>query len=86
MYLTQDRIINTELYTEKLNDMIAQYAEFMIQNPERKTNKNIDDYFYLLSRAHHESRFYMDENHYKKWNHIIKEAEYVLAKARIFDV
>ena len=33
MYLTQDRIMNTELYTERLNDMIAQYAEFMIQNP-----------------------------------------------------
>lgn len=74
--------IDVEIYTERLNDMYARFAEFVAAYPDNKLVPKLKELQHTLAIAHHKSRFYRDKEHFAIWDDILQQSERLIAEAQ----
>lgn len=80
---TDDMAMKAEIYTELINDMQARIYEYSKETGGH-LSKEITDLNKQLSYAHTESRIYVDEEHFKKWDALILSAKAAIIKDKMF--
>ena len=78
---TTNTIIKSEVYTDIINDRLAKITEFKRTKPNYMTDR-IRDLRKDLIIAHQESRLYLDEEHFKKWDSLIISVDAALVEAK----
>lgn len=77
----QDIILQTELYTERLNDMYARISEFQTKAPYNLYFDELEQKGKDIAIAHRRSRFYPDKDHFAQWESLLADADTLLKKA-----
>ena len=78
--------IDVEIYTEKLNDMYAQIAEYIAADPHNPIIPKLKEMQHTLSLAHYKSRFYRDAEHFAIWDNLLKQSERLILEAKVANI
>ena len=80
---TDDMTMKAEIYTGLINDMQARIYEYSKETGGH-LSKEITDLNKQLSCAHTESRIYVGEEYFKKWDVLILSAKAAIIKDKMF--
>ena len=80
---TDDIHLKAEIYSELINDMQAQIAEFERDYPGCM-NEEIITIRHQLSEARMASRIHVDEEHFQEWESLLLSADAAMIRSKLF--
>ena len=80
---TDDIHLKAEIYSELINDMQAQIADFEREHPDCM-NSEIVNINRQLSKARMKSRINIDEAHFQEWESLLLSADAAMIRSEMF--
>ena len=84
--IMRNSLIDTEILTERLNDMYATVSDFLVRYPDNTQRNDLLQIQKKLAIAHHRSRIHIDEQSVKEFHTLLAQGDKILSKARIANV
>lgn len=75
--------IMAEIYSERINDAQAKIIELELNEPSCITDR-IKQLKKELSYARTQSRVFVDEEHFKKWDELLSDTEAAIIRSKLF--
>ena len=82
----EHRFIEIELFTDSFNEMLARYGDFMQKHPNNPLVSDMESMWLKLAVAYRKSRIYIDSDHLKQWNVLLRQADDLLRQGETENV
>jgi len=80
-----NKVLKSEIYKERLADMYARYAQYIINHECDLTQENeFTQIYHLLALAHNDSRTHISDNDFEHYEEILETADNKLAEKEVF--
>ena len=74
-------LLKSEIYRERLIDLLCRVSDFLKENPENSFYSVLKEKKKDISLSCRETRFFCDSEHFNKWEKLLEEIEGILRAA-----